>query len=306
MKRLILLLMLIPAIALASPADNLAGLGKQYIDQRAKFFPVWATSIGIHDYDSCLTDYSSESIYQYRNAIGEISSKLQNIDTSLLTADELIDYKLLRSNIEYDNFILVKYPLHEHSPALFVDEALNSLYYIKIDNSMSPHQKDYFLMIRLRRFPIYFRDAGEILGDCPQIYYETAVETASQGLKLIDDIIQEMIKTYPDSVGILSQTKTLATEALSTFKMTCESGLGYAKGTPSIGKQNFNYLLKNIHFLNIDSDSLKKIGQSWYKISNAAMDSLTKIIEAGPPEKDSAIIAPDTFKVADVMAYYQW
>jgi uncharacterized protein (DUF885 family) len=300
------MLLLIPLTALAAPSADLAGLGKQYIDQRCRFFPVWATSIGIHDYDSCLTDYSAESIYQYRNALSGIGSQMQNIDTSGLSMDELIDYKLLRSNIEYDNFILVKYPMHEYSPAIYVDEALNSLYYLKLDNSLSQQQRDFFLIIRLRRFPIYFRDAGDRLGDCPQIYYETAIETAGQGLKLIDDMIQELITNYPDSAGILIQTKTLAKEALKTFKMTCENGISYARGTPAIGKQNFNYLLKNIHFINIDSDSLKKIGQRWYRKSNAVMDSLNRIIEAGPPEKDSTIIAPDTFAVDDVMAYYQW
>jgi uncharacterized protein (DUF885 family) len=306
MKKLFLFLMLFPVMALATPADELAGLGQQYLNQRCKFFPVWATSIGVHDYDSSLADYSPESIYQFRNILSSIGSKLQNIDTLGLSVDELIDYKLLQSNVDNDNFILVKYPMHEYSPSVYIDEALNSLYYLKLDNSLSQQQKDFYLITRLRRFPIFFRNAGEYLGECPQIYYETAIETARDGMVLVDEIIKELIETYPDSTGILIQTKTMAMEAIKTFKMACEGGIGYAKGTPAIGKQNFNYLLKNIHFLNIDSDSLKKIGLQWYKKSNAAMDSLSRIIAAGPPENDSAIIAPDTFKVDDVMAYYQW
>jgi uncharacterized protein (DUF885 family) len=306
MKKLILFLMFIPVIGMATPGADLAGLGQKYIDERCRFFPVWATSIGIHDYDSCLTDYSPEAVYKFRNVLAGINSKLQNIDTLGLSVDEMIDYKLLQSNIDYDNFILVKYPIHQYSPGIYIDEALNSLYYLKLDNSLSRQQKDFFLIVRLRRFPIFFRNAGEYLGECPQIYYETAIETARDGMTLVDELIQDLMKTYPDSAGILVQTKTLALEAIKTFKVTCENGIGYAKGSPAIGKQNFNYLLKNIHFLNIDSDSLKKIGQRWYRISNAAMDSLNLITAATPSENDSGIIAPDTFDVDDMMAYYQW
>jgi hypothetical protein len=61
---------------------------------------------------------------------------------------------------------------------------------------------------------VFFRNAGEYLTECPLIYYETAVETARDGLLLVDDIINELIKTYPDSVGILAQTRTLAKEAI--------------------------------------------------------------------------------------------
>lgn len=305
-KYLLLILIMIPAFAWASPAEDLAGLGREFIDQRCKFYPVWATSIGIHTYDSCLTDYSPESIYRYRNFLSDIESRLQNIDTLQLSIDDVIDYKLLQSNIDYDNFALIKYPMHEHSPAIYIEEALNSLYYLKLDNSLSRQQKDYFLIVRMRRLPVYLRDAGEYLRDCPQIYYETTIETSREGLVLVDDIINELIKTYPDSAGILSQTRTLAREAINTFKLASENMIGYGKGSAAIGKQNFNYLLKNIHFLTMDSDSLKKIGMRWYKISNAAMDSLGRIIAAMPPENNSAISAPDTFDVDDIMAYYQW
>jgi uncharacterized protein (DUF885 family) len=305
-KWLLLFIALIPTIVWAAPAEDLAGLGRQYIDERCKFYPVWATSIGVHTYDSCLTIYSAESIYQYRNVLADIGARLQDIDTLQLSIDDKIDYRLLQANIDYDNFNLLKYPIHVYSPAVYVEDALNSLYYLLLDNSLTRQQRDYFLIVRLRRFPVFFRDAGDQLGMGPQVYYETAIETARDGLLLVDDIINELMKTYPDSVGILAQTRTLAKEAIKTFKMACENGIGYAQGTPAIGKQNYNYLLKNVHFISMDSDSLKKIGQRWYRISNAAMDSLKNIIATLPPENDSAIIAPDTFDVDDIMAYYQW
>jgi uncharacterized protein (DUF885 family) len=295
-----------PISALARPADDLVKLEKDYISERSRFFPVWATSVGIHDYDSLLTDYSANSIYQYRISLSQLKAKTLEIDTTKLNYDDYIDYKLLCSDIDRDNFFLIKYPLHVYSPALYVEEALNSIHCLMISNSLTQQQKAFFAIIRMRQFPRFLRDVWETCGLPSKIFFQTAIETAENGTKLIDEVIQKLIETYPDSAGILTQTKGLAITALKDYKSLCEIQVDNARGTFCAGKKNFDYLLKNVQFLDINSDSLKKIGYYWFNKSNAVMDSLGRVIKAEIPETTGHQIVPDTLSVADIMAYYQW
>jgi uncharacterized protein (DUF885 family) len=95
-------------------------------------------------------------------------------------------------------------------------------------------------------------------------------------------------------------------KALKDYAKYCEAKKKYAPGTHVIGKENLNFLLRNVHFVDIDSDSLKKIGRYWYNIANNSMDSLQKILDLKPEETEVEKQAPDNFSKDDVMEYYQW
>lgn len=306
MFKKIFLIMVFATLGYAGPAEDLIKMGDEYIALKSRFFPIWATSMGIHDYDSLLTNYYPDSVFNYRNKILVIKQRLCELDTAKLKIDDYIDYRLLRSNIEYDNFILGKFPYHEYSPALYVEEALNSIYYLMINTSMSFEQRAPFIMARLKIIPRFLHRGYSYLYQPAEIFYETAMETATEGTALIEEVSRELLEVYPDRSGRIDQLKVTVTKALNDYATYCKAKKKYASGTHIIGKDNLNFLLRRVHFVDIDSDSLKKIGWYWYNIANTAMDSLQEILDSKPEEITVKKQAPATFSKDDVMEYYQW
>lgn len=302
-KRLFLILVL-TAIVCAGPAEDIIELGDEYIALRSRFYPVWATSMGIHDYDSLLTDYSGDSVFNYRNKILVIKQKLQELDMAKLNIDDSIDCRLLLSNIEYDNFILGKYPYYEHSPALHIEEALNSIYYLLICSSMSFEQKAPYIMARLKAIPRFLHSGFSYFYQPVDIFYDIAIETATEGTIMIDEVTNELLKIYPNRSKAIEQLNVMVKRSFENYVRYCESKKDYASGTYAIGKDDLNFLLRKVHFIDIDSDSLKKIGLHWYNVANSAMDSLQRILDSKPEEKIKGQ-APADFSKEDIMEYYQ-
>ena len=303
-KKLFIILVMASSVY-AGLSEDIRRLGDEYIALKSRFYPVWATNMGIHDYDSLLTNYSGDNVFNYRNEILEIKLKLQELDTTRLEIDDYIDYQLLLSDIDYDNFILGKYPYYEHSPALHVEEALNSIYYLMINQSMSFKQKAPFIMARLKAIPTFLHRGFSYLYQPVDIFYDTAIETATEGETLIDEVTQELLKIYPERSKAIEQLNVVVKKSLKNYVRYCESKKEYASGTYAIGKDNLNFLLKRVHFIDIDSDSLKKIGRYWYNVANSAMDSLQRIIDSKPKGKIKKH-APADFSKEDIMEYYQW
>lgn len=302
---IMILLTVMISSTFAGNTEELEELSQKYIDIRSKFFPVWATSVGIFDYDSLLTDYSSEAVFKYRNDISKIMQKIRQMDIKKLKGDDYINYKLLISNLRYDEFILVKFPFYQHSAALYINEALNSLYYIMIDNSRTAEEKAPFMLARMARIPLFFEQRWEHQPLMDKIFYEITLESVDGGIELIEETAKTLYEVLPDSTRRIARYKKEAISTIKNLKMFCTVEIQYAPEKHFIGKDNFDYLLKNIYFLDIDSDSLTNLGWYWYNKANAAMDSIQAIINSKQPSNDKAISLNDSLTKYDILQYYQ-
>jgi uncharacterized protein (DUF885 family) len=280
-------------------------LAQEYIDYRAAFYPIWATGVGIHDYDSLLTDYSSEAIFQYRNELAILRQDLGDIDTSALGSDEYIDYKLLMSNLDRDEFFLNKYPLHARSAALYVEDITDGLYLLLIDKSRSMEEKAPFLLARIRQIGDFLNQRWDYQYDFAPIFYETAIDMLDGAVSLINETGKILLEAMPDSSRQIARYTRNAARDLQSYKLYCSIEKGDTRGSNIIGKDALNFLLKHIYFLDVNSDSLKTIGWTWYEIANAKMDSLEKVI-AGRNEPETKITYRQDLTKQDIIDYYQW
>lgn len=303
----LMLAILMAAVSYAGQPEKLNDLSQQYINYRAKFYPIWATGIGIHDYDSLFTDYSAEGIFQYRNNIAIIRHELQDIDSKKLAGDDLINYKLLTSNIEEDEFFLTTFPLHERSAALYIQEPLDGIYYLLIDNTRTIKEKAPFIMARIKKLGDFIEQRWVYQYHFAPIYYQTASEMVDGGISLVEEASKLVINAVSaDSARYMARYMQNAIGDLKSFKTFCDIENENIIGTNVIGKENLNYLLKHIYFIDIDSDSLKKIGWEWYRLSNAKMDSLQEMIDSRQAENEPPAEVNWSLTKNDIMNYYQW
>jgi uncharacterized protein (DUF885 family) len=301
-KKVVLFVILISAIVVnAGEIDQLA---QDYIDTRARFNPVWATSVGIYDYDSLLTNYMSEAIFYYRNDMAILRQKMAAIDTTRLSIDELIDYKLMFANLEYDEFFLTRFPFHARSAALYIEDITDGLNSLLMDKSRSIEEKAPFLLGRLKRIGDFTDQRWEYQYKFAPIFYETAIEMADGAIDLINETGKILLEVMPDSSRQISRYLQNAVRDIKSYKMYCQVEKGSTTGTHVIGKDNLNFLLKNVNFLDFDSDSLKKIGWRWYEIAESAMDSLQQVMKTKGQLSKPVIFQKDLTK-QNILDYYQ-
>jgi uncharacterized protein (DUF885 family) len=308
-KKMLLAITIIFSTCLSACADSgeeLAALGDEYIQVKSRYFPVWGTMMGIHDYDSSLANYTPDSIFTYRNKISMILQKLRRMDPQKLNADDNIDYQLLLANIKYDEFALAKFPFHEHSAALYLDEAAYSLYSILMDKSRTDEEKAPFLLARLKAIPAFLEQKWQYQSTLDKIFYEAAVDIAKSLPDFIDEVSVFLFRVLPDSSRRIARYTSLATSSIESYGMFCEIEGRTAPENHFMGKDRLNYLLKNIYFLNINADSLIKIGWHWYEKADAAMDSIQMLIDIKQTEPAEPGQKYKPLTKEDILAYYQY
>jgi uncharacterized protein (DUF885 family) len=209
------------AQSVAGQTEDIDKLKQEYMDYRVKFYPVWATGIGIHDYDSLYTDYSAEAIFRYRNNLAIMRQQLGDMDPSNLSADEYIDYKLLMSDIEKDEFFLNKFPLFARSAALYVEEISDGLYYLLNDNSRTMKEKAPFVLARMRQIGDFIDQRWAYQFQFAPIFYESAMDMIDGTVDLVAEAGNILLEVMPDSSRQIARYMQNGMRDLKSYKIYC-------------------------------------------------------------------------------------
>jgi uncharacterized protein (DUF885 family) len=306
MKTIICIIIILAALAMNAAAftpEQFKTHADTVINNFAKFDPVWGTSFGIHSYDEKLADFSPLSISAFIKYLEDENHLLSGIDTAGWTVDDIIDLKLLISNIKFLLFQYRDFPYWKKSPTFYSDQCFNGLYYISLRNYAPMEQKLPAILGRLRQIPQMCQIARSNLTDPVPIFVETAMEAIDEGVKLVQGVSAEYIDTFPDKKAEIETTRDAAVEALKNFNLYCLNMKSKARGSFAIGKSKMEFLLSDIHFLNMNSDSLLSLANTVY----AQVDSEMKSVEAEipPAEKPIRFAVPSLCK-DDILQYYHW
>lgn len=306
MFRALIFTLLLSSLIFAGPADDLNQLADDYIEYRAAYYTVWATSIGIHDYDSLLTDYSADGIYHYRNDLAILQQKLNEINSKKLKGDDLINYKILKSNIITDEFFLIKHPSYALSATVYLQEPIDGIYYLLNDNTRSMKEKAPLIFQRMKKTKDFMDYRWVYQEQFAPIHYDASIEMVDGCVDLIKQTSKLLIEVMPDSSRRISRVTQYLVRDYINYKTYCQIEKSNVRGTHVLGKDDLNFLLREYYFLDIDSDSLKNIGWTWLEKSNKSLDSLNALIDANKENTPEPIEVNDNLTQKDILDYYQW
>jgi hypothetical protein len=279
---------------------SLDEIGKEILGEIWRFHPVSATYSGIHKYDNLLPDYSKKSLRIMANRYKDLKEKMEQIDTLALSVDELVDYHLLKIDLTDEIFKIEMIKAYEKDPLTYINECIDGIYSILIRSAPSSKTKIYAIRERLRRIPGFLENAKQNLNKPPQILCKIGIEQLDEAERLFDDVYT----VYKDSLSKKEtddflNTKNKAVAAIKLFGIWLEK-TGDPNVPYTLGKKDYEYKLRYIHYLDIDADSLLKLGGNILNQSNQMIDSLLNLYETPPSTK---IELPSDFDKDDVMAY---
>jgi len=281
-------------------ATDLEGLASDILEEIWRFHPVTATHLGIHEYDNQMPDYSQKSLDLRLSRFRQLRDELIQIDTVALQVDELVDYYLLRAFLDDEIYDLEKRSVYVQNPLLYVQTCINCVYTLMIRYATTPQARMQAVIARLKKVPAFLEVARQNIKHPSSVLCDVGISQLNEGEKFIEMIFEVYRDSLPeDTKADFQKTKVVAVAAMMRFAYWLEKnqkpGAKYL-----LGEEGYNYKLKNIYFLNINADSVLKIGQHFLEQTAAMIDSLDELL---PPAARQMVALPQDFGKEQVNEY---
>jgi len=314
MARWIFAALIALALIVTAAVDGRAARNKESFDKLAgeiletlqSFYPVHATEMGIHSYDHRLADYSSGSVKKFRNKLTDYVQKLYPYRNFGFSSSDAIDYKLIRSNVEMALLDIKEIKWHERSPQLYIDEAVNGVYYLLLSRHAPLSEKLPSIVARMKAVPDLFRTARRNVKSPPDVYLDLAAESLETGQRFYQDVAAELMRQLPERADEILRVSTQAREAMADFASHLTE---ITPGPPTafaIGKANFDYMLAHGHFLDFDADSLLSLGEALLADVQEEYRRFQEYVDENHQNGRDSVFVPDSFTRQDVLDYYGW
>ncbi len=290
----------------ATNKEKFDKLAVEVLETLQSFYPVKATGKGIHAFDHRLADYSSKSVKEMIKKLESYSKQIHKYRQADFSVADKIDYRLLRSNVNIALQDLKHIKWHKKSPQLYIDEAVDGIYSLLLSQHAPMSEKVYHIVSRMKAVPELFATAKKNLKNPPEVYLDLAQESLESAQQFYQQVTGELMKEFPDRADELLKVSTAAREAMNEFSVFLT---GLEPGPPTsfaIGKEDFDYKLAEEYFLDIDSDSLLKIGENALAEADQAYREYRAYVEENHQNGKDSIFVPATFSRQDLLDYYQW
>ncbi|MEW6050346.1 MAG: DUF885 domain-containing protein [Candidatus Zixiibacteriota bacterium] len=287
-------------------APSLSDLSQEILESLQAFYPVTATEMGIHTHDKNLADYSQASVKTMINRLKQYEMRLRKFEKLNLSAPDKVNYKLIKSNVDVALLNLGQIEWHKKSPQLYVDDAVNGLYFLVLSRHASNADKLGAILARMRAVPNLFAVARANLRSVPGVYIDVAKESLQSGMEFYRDVATQLSKEFPGRAGEISSAASDARDAMTEFIAYLASlPPGPEKGY-AIGKDNFSYLLSHQYFLSYDADSLLKLGEKLLDDAQKAYRDFESYVELNHQNGQDSVFIPKSFTRQDIHDYYAW
>ncbi len=300
------LLVGITSLSAQSKNSEFEKLSNNILGSLQSFFPVRATEMGIHYYDQRLADYSNASVDKFIEQLTAFEKKLFNYKGVNLSEHDRLNLELLKSNVDVALLDSKRIRWHKRSPQLYVDEAVNGVYFLMLSKNSAMSERLLSILGRMKAVPKLFETAKKNISNPPKVYIEAALESLESGMNFYKQVTAELSKQFPDKADEIIKISQSAQEAMNDFSIYLSELKPGDDKSFAIGKENFDYKLKNEYFLEFDSDSLLKIGQTLLAEAQKTYADYSAYVDTDHQNGNDSVFVPATFAKSDIIDYYNW
>jgi uncharacterized protein (DUF885 family) len=173
-------------------------LADEYVVGHLAWRPQEGVGLGLHEYDSKVTDFRRASIDRERARLRDFRTRLAAIDGKSLSARAGIQCRLLLAAIDNELFTFEVMRSHFHNPMTYAG-ALDVNIYAKRDFAPKPQRLRSVIAI-LRQWPAVLKAARENLETVlPKPYVDTAILNGEGGAKFLERDLVEAFQDVSDA-----------------------------------------------------------------------------------------------------------
>ncbi|HET8637075.1 MAG TPA: DUF885 domain-containing protein [Acidobacteriaceae bacterium] len=230
------------------PGDQFRHLADEYFSQAVfKFEPTYGTTVGLHQYDSQLEDYSRAGVEQHIAALRGFEKKFDAVDGSKLDQSTEGDLEMVRNNIRGTLLELETIRGWEKDPDNYSSDITESAFSLMERNFAPPDVRLRSLVAREKQMPAVLMDARRNLKNPPLIYTQIALEQLPDLISFFQNDVPAAFKDAKDAKTIAEFHKTNAAviAALKDYEQWVKADLlPKSHGDFRIGAKVFSEKLK--------------------------------------------------------------
>ncbi|MBD3366719.1 MAG: DUF885 family protein [Candidatus Eisenbacteria bacterium] len=242
-------------------AGTLDGLVDRYIQTVSEDYPTWATFLGLHERDGEFGDYSTDGIAEKRGHLEDLASELRTLPSDGMSRDELVDAALLGATLASALFEYDKVRPHVRRPAMYLQTALSGCNLLVSREFAPVVDRAGSLLSRLKAVPALLLHMEENIENPPRVFAAVGAEIAHGGAAFVRTTIPGIAEKVP---GLASDLDTAASHAIESFERAAAHLSKLAEDADAdfaLGREGFEWMLRNDHMLDLDADGLEEIGR---------------------------------------------
>ena len=237
-------------------SPSLAALYDRYLAERAALDPEWATSVGVHDHDGRLTRYDDASW----------QARIRLVDKYVaLVGDGSLDARLWRSDLLSQQYEYRRRDARTDTPSIPLG-AVSVLYDMLVKDFAPLEERLANINRRLHDIPAMIAEARAKLKRPPRVWTTSAIEDTQGTIDFLDELGKA-------DASLVAKAK----EAYAAYlKFLKEELLPCSDGAFAIGKEAYEFHLRNDQFLAYGADELEKIGRREFDATVRMLEAIAK------------------------------
>ena len=254
---------------------------EQYYNAWFRYHPEQAVQVGCAGYEDLLRSYGDDEIGALISLNEKVISTLDELDFNDLSAEQQIDYSILYNAVVSELHELLERDWRYSSPQKYVPvEAIHQLLTRPVENI---HQA---LKRRMAKVPDYLRGARTYISQHPEkipvSWLQGACQQAAVGARYFRDIPRHPVVVNKfKNPARLQPICDEAASAMDDFSKYLQDLTKNVTGDYACGKDEFERLLREDHFLDITADELHQFGEHLFKQTQNELKQLTQELTGG-------------------------
>ena len=294
-----------------------AQLADEYIAGYLAWRPQTGTSLGLHEHDGKVTDYSQASLGAELARLKSFDLRLGQLKTSRLSPQAFYDYRILRNAIQREIFGFEQMRGYSNNPMIYAG-ALDVNIYIKRDFAPLEDRVRSVVAILNQAPQIMAAARANLAESLPRPQVETAIEEANGTADFLAKDLVAALKDVKDETlmaGFNAANQRAIGEMRAYAAYLKEQKLPKATAPYSLGREKYQKLLEYGEMVKLSPEQLLVIGMRELQREQQVFAEAAREIDATrtPIEVFRAIqkdhpteqsLIPDTAKDLDMIRQF--
>lgn len=242
--------------------DQFTKLADEYIDGYLAWRPATGTSLGLHDYDGKITDYSRSSLRKEHTRLQRFDRELAAIPTASLSPRNFHDYQVLRASIANELFGFDEMRGYERNPMTYAG-VFDVTTYIKRNFAPLEDRVRSIIAIEKQAPHVFIAAHSNLDGSLPRPYIETAIEVATGSADFLGKDLVDALKDVKDPALMteFNAANKLAIEQLRAFADYLQKvKMPRANTNYALGRLKFEKMIRDGELIPLSSEMILELG----------------------------------------------
>jgi len=255
-------------------------LSENYLTGFLAWRPANGVALGYHQYDGKVTDMGKESIGKELGRLKDFDQQLAATDTTLLSAKDFYDFRILRSAIKNEIFNFEDMGEFDRNPMTYAG-AVDVSIYIKRNFAPLEERLKSIIAIEKNAANVFIAAKANLKDTLAKPYVETAIEIARGTADFLSGDLKIALKDVKNDslMKVFNTVNKTAIASINNYATWLQKQkLPKANNKYAIGTISYKKMLLYSEGLTLEPEKILEIGLSELKKEQAVFNAAAKTI----------------------------